>query len=348
MSEPPVRIGFLGDTLLGGVAEEHLSERGYGYASSAIAPLLAGNALVVNHEGPLTVAEHPQAKEETGRRRYWYKGRPAAASALRDLGVAVAGLANNHVLDYGHAGLSDTIAALDAAGIAHCGAGMTEEDARRPAVFEARGVRIGVVACMQRYDIYVRERSYASGSRGGCFRLRLRTVREELEALRGRVDLRVVTVHWGRNYRGVTRRQRQLATGLVEAGADLVVGHHPHVPQPVELIHGTPVFYSLGNGMLGTPGRFHSGRAPYGLLPLIDVDGGRIAAIEMHLLAVDNAEVAFSPVPATGPAAEAFLGSLVSPRDGWHGGDGTLRARLADRRTPPHPAWRARLTDAGR
>jgi poly-gamma-glutamate synthesis protein (capsule biosynthesis protein) len=325
-----VRIAFLGDTLLGGVADEHLERHGYGYATRGIEPLLRrADAVVVNHEGPLTLSEEPQAKGDTGRKRYWYKAQPQAARHLRELGVVGASLANNHVLDYGLHGLLDTIAALDEAGIACCGAGATEQDARRPAVIEVGGLRIGLVSCMQRYDVYVDERSYASGSRGGCFRLRLRTVREELAALEGRVDLRVVLAHWGRNYRGATGRQERLAAGLVEAGADLVVGHHPHIPQRVELIDGKPVFYSLGNGLLGTPGRFHSRRPPYGLLPVVELDsGGAINGIELHLLAVDNREVAFSPRPVADAEAVAFLRTLVPPEDGWKAGRGALRLRL--------------------
>jgi poly-gamma-glutamate synthesis protein (capsule biosynthesis protein) len=273
----------------------------------------------------LTRAEQPYEKIDTGRKRYWYKGEPEAAHALRELGVVVAGLANNHVLDYGHDGLADTVAALEAAGIAHCGAGGDEPGARAPAIVEVAGLRIGVLSCMQRYDIYVRERSYASGPRGGCFRLRLRTLREELAALEGVVDIRIVLAHWGRNYRPVTRVQERLAAGLVEAGADIVVGHHPHIPQRVQLIDGRPVFFSLGNGILGTPGRFHSGRPPYGLLPILELDREGVQGIELHLLEVDNAEVAFSPRPAVGAAAVEYLRTLVAPEAGWRAHGAAMR-----------------------
>jgi poly-gamma-glutamate synthesis protein (capsule biosynthesis protein) len=325
-----VRLAFLGDTLLGGEAEQTLERRGYGYALERLAPLLEGTDLVVaNHEGPLTLLDHAEAKVDTGRKRYWYRGRPEAARALGGLGVGVVSLANNHVLDFGLGGLADTIEALDAAGIAHCGAGLDEADARRPAILTVGDLRIGFVSYMQRYDIYVRERLYASGERGGCLRLRTRTVREDLAALEGRVDIRVALVHWGRNYRRLAPRQERLAGVLREAGADIVVGHHPHIAQRVDLSDGKPVFFSLGNGVLGTPGRFHSGRPPYGMVALVELDdAGRVSAIEVKLLDVDNAQVAFRPTVAAGPEADRFLRSLVPAGQGWHESRGALRVEL--------------------
>lgn len=325
-----MRIAFLGDTLLGGEAEATLERHGYEYAFAGLRPLLRGvDLLVVNHEGALTLLDRPHEKVDTGRKRYWYRSRPEAAHALRRLGVSVVSLGNNHSLDFGLRGLADTITALDAAGIAHCGAGEDEPQARRPALVSIGGHRIGFLSCMQRYEIYVRERLYASGSNGGCRRLRLGTIRADLSALQDLADFRVVLVHWGRNYRAVSRRQERLGTALIDAGADLVVGHHPHIPQRVELSAGRPIFYSLGNGLLGTPGRFHSGRPPYGMLAIVELDdAARLAAMELRLLAVDNARVAFSPTPADDPEARRFLRSLVPPDQIWKNERGGLRAEF--------------------
>jgi hypothetical protein len=117
---------------------------------------------------------------------------------------------------------------------------------------------------------------------------------------------------------------------LVEAGADLVVGHHPHVPHSIEFVNGRPVFYSLGNGPLGTPGRFHSGRPPYGLIATVGVDAShRIERVEARLIAVDNAQVRFSPKPVGAGASQGFLESLVSTGERWKtGADGALFIEL--------------------
>jgi capsule synthesis protein PGA_cap len=162
-----------------------------------LARLLVGvDLVVVNHEGPVTTREGEVGKADTGRKRYWYRALPDSLRALVDADVGVAALANNHVLDFGPDGLADTIAALDQAGIARCGAGMDEAQARVPAIVELGGVRIGFLSVMQRYHLYAHEGLYASDDRAGPRRLRRRTVREDLARLGGKADLRVVLVHW--------------------------------------------------------------------------------------------------------------------------------------------------------
>ena len=335
-----LRIAFLGDTLLGGAAEVTLERRGYGYAMAGLRPLLAEADLVVaNHEGPLTRVEEPAQKAETGRKRYWYRGRPEAAAALKEAGVGVVSLANNHVLDFGVQGLIDTTEFLDQSGIGHCGAGQDARGARQPVVVTVAGCRIGFLSYMQRYDIYVREGLYASDGQPGCARLRMRSVRQDLAALEPITDLRVVLVHWGRNYRPVSARQERLATALRAAGADLVVGHHPHIPQRVDLRAAAPVFFSLGNGPLGTPGRFHSGRPPYGLVALIGIDRSwQIVEVEIRAIAVDNGVVGFRPVPVPADEEGRLVRSLVSADDQWLAADPAQDGNAASHRWSRNPA----------
>ncbi|HKS98799.1 MAG TPA: CapA family protein, partial [Rugosimonospora sp.] len=138
------------------------------------------------------------------------------------------------------------------------------------------------------------------------------------------VHLSVVLVHWGRNYRPLTHRQRHLARALTEAGAGLVVGHHPHIPQPVAWAP-TPVLYSLGNAALGTPGRFHSGRPPYGLVATFDITTTGIEACTLRLIHVDNSAIRFRPEPARDSTAVAFLQSLLgSPGTAADSADGSI------------------------
>lgn len=327
------RITFLGDTLVGGEAQPVLDDRGASWAFDGIRHLLAPSDLVVvNQEGPITLRTRAGKKLDTGRKRYWYRAVPESVQALCDAGVRVASLANNHVLDFGVDGLADTIRALDDAGIAHCGAGMSRAEARRPAVVEVQGFRLGFLSFMQRYDIYVTEGVYASRSRPGPLRLSLDRARADLAKLEGRVDLRVALAHWGRNYRKRNPRQQRLAGALRGAGADLVIGHHPHVPQRIEVTDGVPVCYSLGNGPLGTPGRFHSGRLPYGLVVSFDLDAhATLRRMTVEAIHVDNARVCFRPQVADGPEDRRMLRRLL-PRDvEWcESPDGGFTASLDD------------------
>lgn len=308
------RIAFLGDTLLGGVAQPLLDEHGTDYAIFGIRPLWADADLVVaNHEGPLTSSDAESAKLDTGKKRYWYKAHPRSAHTLASAGVRVVSLANNHILDFGTTGLYDTMDALDAAGIAHCGAGGDDRAARAPAMVDTSGVRVGFLSVMQRYKMYIEENTYATADRAGAALLRTSRLSADISELRQRVDLCVVLVHWGRNYRGLTSLQEQLADDIHKAGADLVIGHHPHIPHPVTVLDGVPVVYSLGNAAFGTPGRYHSGRPPYGLIAIADVEPRRVTGLELRLIHVDNAMVNFQPQPAAGAQAEAYLRSLYDP-----------------------------------
>src|SRR5262245_55068537 len=159
----PTRVSFLGDTLIGGEAQTVLDKHGCGWALDGIRHLFEASDLVVaNHEGPLTRLSRPAAKADTGRKRYWYRGDPMSAHALAEAGIRIVSLANNHILDFGERGLLDTIDALDAAGIAHCGAGENRAAARRPAVVEVNGLKLGFRSLMQRYDVCIAERLCAS------------------------------------------------------------------------------------------------------------------------------------------------------------------------------------------
>jgi poly-gamma-glutamate capsule biosynthesis protein CapA/YwtB (metallophosphatase superfamily) len=171
-------------------------------------------------------------------------------------------------------------------------------------------MRIGFLSVMQRYGTYVAEQLYATPDRAGPALLEPGQIAADIGALRVAVDFCVVLVHWGRNYKPLTRLQRQLARGLRDAGADLIVGHHPHIPQPMEVLDGVPVLYSLGNAAFGTPGRYHSERPPYGLIVIADVEVHRVLGVELRLIHVDNAMVEYQPQPATEPKAIAYLNTL--------------------------------------
>ena len=323
-----IRVTFLGDTLIGGEAQTVLDKHGPDYAFDGIRHLLTRSDLVVaNHEGPITRRERPDRKLDTGRKRYWYRAQPESVVALRDAGIGVVSLANNHVLDFGNAALDDTIEALDRAEIQWCGAGPNRRVARRPALLTVRGLRFGFLSFMQRYDLYVAERLYATRTTPGPLRLRPERARVDLEKLQTRADVCVALVHWGRNYRKRNARQIRLSGELCAAGADLVIGHHPHIPQPIELHEDVPVCYSLGNGPLGTPGRFHSGRPPYGLVVSFDFDRqGRIRSLAAQLLFVDNARVGFQPRVADHPDARRMLRKWLPRELDWreHDVDGLV------------------------
>ncbi len=168
---------------------------------------------------------------------------PRAARQLRGAGFDVLGLANNHALDRGSAGLSETASRLQAAGVAVVGAGEDADAAVGPLIREVRGVRLGFLA----FNAVPDGRAVQDGGWTPADWDPERAV-AAVEAASQRVDGVVVSVHWGYEYETrVDPAQRAAAAQLLEAGADLVVGHHPHVVQGFEAKDGRCVAYSLGN-----------------------------------------------------------------------------------------------------
>jgi hypothetical protein len=173
------------------------------------------------------------------------RGSTAWAHALRRYGIGMVSLANNHSMDYGEEGLASTIAALDAAGIVHVGAGPSAAAARAGRLLTIRG---RTVALLARTAVFVAAPTAASDTAGGVALLDEEETLRAIIELRARADVVILLIHWGvEEYLYPSPGQRRLAAKLAEAGVDAVVGHHPHVIQGWESISNTIVLYSLGN-----------------------------------------------------------------------------------------------------
>lgn len=175
---------------------------------------------------------------------YNFRAAPDSLRVLRGRFDAVA-LANNHSGDYGQAAFLQTMELLDAAGIHRFGGGRNLAEAHRPLWIERKGLKIAVLS----YNEY-KPRSFAAGPDwpGIAWSEDSRVVADIHAARAAGADIVIPFMHWGWEMEGrADARQRQLARLMIEAGADAVVGGHPHVTQDIEYIAGKPVIYSLGN-----------------------------------------------------------------------------------------------------
>jgi gamma-polyglutamate biosynthesis protein CapA len=195
----------------------------------------------VNLESPLSdKGQRKTAKDVT------FRGRPALVAGLASAGIDVVSIANNHTLDWGAEALLDTIERLEQAGIKSAGAGADLAAARRPALLETAAGRVAVLA----FSNILPEGFPAGEGRAG-----VNPARPDRERLLGDVtaaaeeaDWVIVSVHWGKEYQpDANADQRELAHQLVDAGADLILGHHPHVIQGLELYRDRLIAYSLGD-----------------------------------------------------------------------------------------------------
>ncbi len=173
---------------------------------------------------------------------YALRSSPKLAPTFKAMGMTVAGLANNHIRDVRSQGVLDTIEHLTAAGIDCVGAGANLAAAQRPWIREINGIRLGL------YVVAEREFNVASESRAGSSLFDPLTLPQEVADIKKQVDVLVVSIHAGHEFM-LTPSPRIVKAyrSAIEAGADAVIGHHPHVVQGIEMHHGRPIVYSLGN-----------------------------------------------------------------------------------------------------
>jgi len=179
-----------------------------------------------------------------------FQAPPEAIKGLSFAGIDVVSLANNHALDYHHEGMLETMRILDEHQIAWVGAGRNINEARQPLIKEANGVRLGFLAYTEMWFVHAREPISweATEEEPGVVPARLDIMVEDIKAVKNDVDCVIVSVHWGKEYtHEPTSEQKRLARAAIDAGADLVLGHHPHVLQGIEFYKEGVIAYSLGN-----------------------------------------------------------------------------------------------------
>jgi Bacterial capsule synthesis protein PGA_cap len=169
---------------------------------------------------------------------------PSLIDGLVNAGIDYVSVANNHIGDAGDTGVLQTLANLRKRGLKYSGAGKDLAAARKPAILEANGVKVAVLA----YDAIAK--SYFAGrSEAGSAQLTLHMARTGIEAARkAGADVVIVFPHWGAEYRGTPfERQQKLARDILDAGADMIIGNHAHYAAAMEVYKGKPIWYALGN-----------------------------------------------------------------------------------------------------
>jgi len=211
-----------------------------------------GDVVIGNLETPLTDKTEPTPVKSPAsielKRNFVFKTEsPDTAQTMRDAGITVLTLANNHILDYREEGLVDTIGHLEAAGIKYAGAGLDSKKAAKPALLDIAGMEVAVLAASdvvpEGFAADKKKPGIVSMKNAGSFMKLIRKARKDNPDA-----LLVLSLHWGVEATLTpSDRQKTLARKFIDAGADLIVGHHPHRIQGVEFYKGRPIFYSLGN-----------------------------------------------------------------------------------------------------
>ncbi|CAM4312234.1 CapA family protein [Paenibacillus tarimensis] len=290
-----VRLAFVGDILLAASVEKIMRTNGMGFPYEKALPYLQEPDLTAaNLENPITTRGVPAEDKQ-----YVFKGHPDLVPSLVEAGIDVVSLANNHTLDQGVEGLLDTIRHLREAGLPSMGAGHNDTEAFEPAVLEAQGFSVAYFGLSR---VVPDGKWKADKDRAGVAESydSTRAV-AAIKRARAEHDLIVVMVHWGEETKDFpVDTQKRLARDYIDAGADLVIGSHPHVLQGFEQYKGKWIAYSLGNFIFNMT---HTPRTrDTGVLDAVCSRSGS-CELQLHPMKAENSQ----PAPLAGEEARKLL-----------------------------------------
>ena len=245
-----VTLGFAGDILLDDeyAIMANLQRRGAaienGLSEALLAQMRDVDIMMVNNEFAFTNRGVP-----TEGKAYTFRADVETVSYLDDMGVDLVSLANNHSYDFGETGLMDTLDTLEGAGIPYVGAGRNLEEASRPIYFISGDIKIAIISATQIERLDNPDTKGATDQSAGVFRCwNPEKLYEAVAKAKKTSDFVIVYIHWGtENVTEPDWAQLEQAPKLAEAGADLIIGDHPHCLQGFQYFGDTPVIYSLGN-----------------------------------------------------------------------------------------------------
>ncbi len=215
-----------------------------GIMPDVIAEMKSADIMMLNNEFPYSDAGTP-----TEDKKFTFRAEPSYVSYLHDLGVDIVSLANNHAYDYGEEAFLDTMSTLKSAGIPYVGAGVNEQEAMSPVYYIINDMKIAFVSATQIEKAEYPDTKGAEENSPGVFRCwDGEKLLQAVTRAKENSDFVVVYVHWGtENEEETDWAQDKQAPELVDAGADIIIGSHPHILQKIDVINGVPVVYSLGN-----------------------------------------------------------------------------------------------------
>lgn len=233
-------VNAVGDVMLAGRWSSDLKRIGY-------------EALFVNVKGEFKKADFTIANLESPlatsgieftEKKFRFRGNPEIALALKKSGINLVNLANNHIMDYGSDALAETLHNLESAGITSIGAGKNLGEARKMAFYKIKGKKIAFLG----YSLTEPTAFFAGKNRSGTAPGFKKLYMDDIKKARSQADYVIVSFHWGTEGKSeIQSYQSETAHNAIDAGADVIIGHHPHVLRGIEKYKRGLILYSLGN-----------------------------------------------------------------------------------------------------
>lgn len=244
VSTATVTLAAVGDIRLDGPVGELIKRFGPAHPTSGLGDALAADIVLGNLECPVT---------DRGRKlpKTWnFRARPLSLDALKAAGFTLLTIANNHSFDYGREGFLDTLFHLTKAKLPFIGGGRDRAEAERLHVVQKGGLKIGFLGFTSTHP----EEAWSKSSRPGVAYSDFARFPGVIAAARPKADVLIVVFHGGTELaQDANDIQRAFGRAAIDAGADMVIGHHPHVIQPLEVYRGKPILHSIGNFLFVSP-----------------------------------------------------------------------------------------------
>jgi len=277
---PKVSLIAVGDISFSRSVEKEVKKKNdYNYPFLKVKDFLkTGDIVFGNLETPITPGREIQSGEMI------FRSNPQTAQALKEAGFTLVSLANNHTPNFGEKGLLDTFEYLSSQGIKYVGAGKNSQEAYSPVILEIRGIKFAFFAYTDQN--LVPSFYEAAENQAGTAFLKEERLRQEIDKIRSKVNFIIISLHSGEEYTPQpNNRQTNFAHRAVDFGADLVIGHHPHVVQTAEKYKDKYIFYSLGNFVFD---QMWSQQTKQGLAIKVDFSKEKVERISLFPVIIEN------------------------------------------------------------
>lgn len=288
----PFYIALAGDIMAGRKLAPIMKEKGPDFLFEGVRENLSGCPVVFgNIESPLIPIDAQKSIEKNGKKEVYLYSDGRLADAMLSAGFNAVSIANNHILDYGQAGVSYTAQILSARAIDFAGIRKGNlAAANKPIIKTANGVKMGFLC----YSMVSSKHFFATPTQWGTIPAVKEVILYDIKKCRKDVDLLFVYIHWGKEYQGVTKSQVKLGREAIDAGADFVFGSHTHMFQDIEKYRGKYIVYGLGNFLFD----LEREDAKSSALVKVKVENKKIAGIKLEPVYLEN----YRPMPMTDTA----------------------------------------------